>query len=185
MAKTTNSSVWVEEGYKLFATEGLSGLHIEKLARQLGLNKSGFYHYFGDLESFCTDLGRLHEKKVSQFLEEAKQAQTLDPDYLNLLTTHPTMIMFQVQLTRHKGNRELYQLSEAIDARLDQALQKLWADYLGIQDKPDLVIRYFSIIRDMFYTRASLENINYEFLRGIVLEAKKVASEMLTKETSN
>ena len=52
MEKHKNSSVWTEEGYRLFAKEGLDGIQVERLARILSLNKSGFYHYFGDLEGF-------------------------------------------------------------------------------------------------------------------------------------
>ena len=67
MEKHKNSSVWTEEGYCLFAKEGLHGIQVERLARILGLNKSEFYHYFGDIEGFCYALVLLHKKRFPSF----------------------------------------------------------------------------------------------------------------------
>lgn len=67
MGKTNNASVWTEGGYKIFANEGTEGIQVERLARILNLNNSGFYHYFGDLKSFIDELLKLHEKKADFF----------------------------------------------------------------------------------------------------------------------
>jgi hypothetical protein len=37
---------WLDVGYKIFAHEGPEGIQVERLARILGVNKSGFYHFF-------------------------------------------------------------------------------------------------------------------------------------------
>ena len=67
MEKHKNSAAWTEVGYDLFAHEGLDGIQVERLARILQLNKSGFYHYFGDLEGFCMELFALHKKSCAVF----------------------------------------------------------------------------------------------------------------------
>jgi AcrR family transcriptional regulator len=61
MEKVKNSLLWTEEGYNIFAKEGLDAIQVERLARILHLNKSGFYHYFGDLEGYCVELIKMHE----------------------------------------------------------------------------------------------------------------------------
>ena len=55
---------------------------------------------------------------------------------------------------------------------------ELWADYLGIQDNPSLAMRYFSIVRDVLYTRLSFENLNYSFLHSLIVEARAVLQQM-------
>ena len=65
MEKAKNLSVWTEAGYKLFAEEGLEGIQVERLARILQLNKSGFYHYFGDLDGYCEELIKLQKEKLT------------------------------------------------------------------------------------------------------------------------
>jgi AcrR family transcriptional regulator len=172
MEKIRNLSLWTEEGYHLFAREGLDGIQIERLARMLQLNKSGFYHYFGDLEGYCMELTKLHHQKVKVFLEGTRHLKTLDPDYLHLLIEHTTTVMFQVQLTRTKDRYSFYNTSELIDLKVNAAVQQLWNDFLGQRHSADLAIRYYYIVRDMFYTRVSFQNFTYAFLHDLVTDAK-------------
>lgn len=178
MEKHKNSIAWIDAGYALFAREGLDGIHVERLARILHLNKSGFYHYFGDLEGFCTELLNLHKHRVNVFVEEILQTETLDPDYLELLVRHAETSMFQVQLVRTPNNRMLYEVSEMADEKVVFAIRKLWCDHMGIPHDSNLGIRYLTIVRDMFYTRISFQNHNYNFLHKIVVDAKAVFDEM-------
>jgi hypothetical protein len=178
MGRTTNLLLWVEQGYQLFAEEGLDGIQVERLARILQLNKSGFYHHFGDLEGFCSQLVILHFAKVNFFLAGIHQCKQLDPDYLLLLTRHAHTVMFQVQLTRNKEHFDFYQTSERVDRRVNHNIQKLWSDYIGVQHSHDLMIRYFSIVRDMFYTRISFDNLNYQFLRDFADNAKGLVDQI-------
>ena len=67
---STHSLAWLEVGYSLFAAEGPDGIQIERMARILQLNKSGFYHYFGDLEGYHHELLRLHRLKTESYFKE-------------------------------------------------------------------------------------------------------------------
>jgi AcrR family transcriptional regulator len=183
MEKVKNSLLWTEEGYNIFAKEGLDGIHVERLARILHLNKSGFYHYFGDLEGYCVELIRMHEKKVNIFLGSTNQLKKIDPDYLLLLIEHTPTVMFQVQLTRHKEIHSFYQASEKVDHLVNIAVRSLWNDFLGINGSPDLAMRYFYIVRDMFYTRIGFENLNYQFLHNFVTEAKSVIDQIAERNS--
>ena len=122
----------------------------------LGLNKSGFYHYFGDLEGFClrTCLSCI-KKRLASFYRKSPIIKKLDPDYLHLLIKYREMVMFQVQLTRNPSNNFFYAASEMVDQKVEPAVRQLWCDYLEIPDNSDLGIRYYAIVRDMFYTRIS------------------------------
>ncbi len=44
---TSKVEKWIKAGYALLATDEIDGINIERLARALNVNKSGFYHYFG------------------------------------------------------------------------------------------------------------------------------------------
>jgi AcrR family transcriptional regulator len=172
MHRATNSLLWVEQGYQLFAEEGLEGIQVERIARILQLNKSGFYHYFGDLEGFCAQLEVLHLSKVSHFLQGIQQCKQLDPDYLLLLVRYAPTVMFQVQLTRNKEHYSFYKTSEVVDQQVNTTIHKLWSEFIGKQHNQDLTLRYFHIVRDMFYTRISFSNLNYQFLHDFAANAK-------------
>lgn len=170
--------LWLEAGYELFANEGKQGIQIERLARIIQLNKSGFYHYFSDLAGFCGELVKLHEEKADQFLLAISKITKLDPDYLLLLVENTSMVMFQVQLVRDKGNRSFYEASQLIDGKVNSALSQIWGDFLEVDAESDLTLRYYTIVRDMFYVRVSFQNLDYQFLHNIAADAKKLVSQM-------
>jgi len=178
MEKNKNGSLWLEQGYILFAEEGLDGIQVERLARILQLNKSGFYHYFGDLEGYCIELIGLHEKKVNQLIKCISELSDFDPGYLNLLIANPATVMFQVQLTRNKHGFSFYKASELADQRISNAIAALWSDYLGMGSNEALALRYYHFVRDMFYTRVSFDNLNYMFLHNLISESRQLLIEI-------
>jgi AcrR family transcriptional regulator len=177
MEKTRRSG-WIETGYRLFAEEGLEGIQVERLARIVGLNKSGFYHYFGDLERFCSELIEHHFDKVTLFIQDVRLAKNLDPEYLQLVIRHATTVMFQVQLTRNKTQHSFYEASQVVDQRVNPEVHRIWSEFLGDYNHSHVALRYYFIIRDMFYTRISFENLNYQYLHGLAEEAKSVMTQM-------
>jgi AcrR family transcriptional regulator len=178
MEKVKNSLAWIEEGYHLFAQEGLDGIQVERLARILQFNKSGFYHYFGDIEGFSQELIKMHERKVDHFIADIHQTKVLDPDYLHLLVEHSVTVMFQVQLSRRKDNHAFYALHNRLNDLAGAAVLPLWSDYLGVDFSSDVAWRYFNIVRDMFHTRISFKNLNFGYLHQLVTEVKSVADDL-------
>lgn len=174
MDKVQKISVWTEVGYNIFAEEGPDGIQVERLARILQLNKSGFYHYFGDLEIFFEELLKLHHSKADLFFAEIRDIKTIDPEYLCLLVKYKISNMFHMQLVRSRPNSSFYNAAKEIDEREDTYVRDLWSDYLGLNDRPDLAIRYFDIVRDMLYARLSSPDFNYPFLHKVMTEAKTV-----------
>jgi AcrR family transcriptional regulator len=184
MRKTNNAAIWIEEGYKLFAHEGLEGIQIERLARILSLNKSGFYHYFGNLESFYDELLKLHERKAVFFLEDIREIKTIDPEYLQVVVKHKIPILFHIKLIRSKPESAFYKVAEKIDQQEDLILRDVWTEYIGFHDQPDLAMRYFNIIRDMFYTRMNSDNVDFPFLQSLVVEAKAVMQQIVESKSA-
>lgn len=185
MSRAKNFSIWTEAGYELFAAEGPDGIQIERLARILKLNKSSFYHYFGYLERYIKELVALHRQKADIYLIELKQISSIDPNYLELLVKHKTAIMFQVHLIRIKHNALFQSIATHIDQQVDKVLSQMWGDYLGLREYPQLAIRYFNIVRDMFYARLSYRNFNYPFLHNLMNEARVVMTQITDSKTAS
>jgi AcrR family transcriptional regulator len=174
MAKARNSNVWLEEGYNLYAREGMEGIQIERLARILQLNKSGFYHYFGDLEGYRSELIDLHKRTSHDFIADAHRIKAIDPDYFELLVKYKVSVLFQVQVMRVPQDGLFYEVGEQVDRMKDIALRNLWSDYLGVPDRPELATRYFGIVRDSVYTRITFDNYDFTYLRTLFTDAKVV-----------
>jgi|SRR5688572_2852911 len=183
MEKAKNSSVWIEAGYNLFAEEGIDGIQVERLARILQLNKSGFYHYFGDIDGYCEELIKLHKSKAELYFADIATVKSIDPDYLMALVQHKVSCLFHLQLIRSKDNPLFYKTAEQIDQQEDFLIGELWSDYLGLHNHPTLAVRYFNIVRDMLYARLSSKNFNYHVLHDLMAEAR-AAMQQITENNA-
>jgi len=99
-----------------------------------------------------------------------------------LLIKHGTMVMFQVQLIRQKENQSFYQVSESVDLKVNSAIQPLWCEFLGVTINHDLILRYYLIVRDMFYMRVSSKDLNYHFLHNLFTKARQLATQFTSQQ---
>ena len=69
-------------------------------------------------------------------------------------------------------------MAEEIDAVEHANLRAVWAEYLGYSSNPELAVRFFNIVRDMFYGRATIQNFDFAYLHAIVTEAKALVTQI-------
>ena len=79
---------WIKAGYKLLGKEGVDGVKVERLARILQLNKSSFYHYFGNMKTYLRSLLEYHVEMAKGIAPEIAGCENLDPDLLLLMIKH-------------------------------------------------------------------------------------------------
>jgi hypothetical protein len=93
-------------------------------------------------------------------------------------------ILFHIKLIRSKPESAFYKVAEKIDQQEDLILRDVWTEYIGFHDQPDLAMRYFNIVRDMFYTRMNSDNMDYPFLQSLVVEAKAVMQQIVESKSA-
>jgi AcrR family transcriptional regulator len=169
-----SSLKWIEAGYELFAHEGRDGLIIEKLARQLGKNKSGLYHHFGDPEIFFSELIKYHFVVIEQFCKEASQLQKFNPDYFNLLIRFKTSSLVQMQLRRRMDIPLYKETFHKVRKKTEKTILPLWSSYIKITDNPSLSQQLWDILRDLFFMRLNVNNMSLEFVQELVEEYLKI-----------
>lgn len=174
VGKGKNMSVWTEAGYDLFAHEGIEGIQVERLARILGLNKSGFYHYFGDLEMYMAELIKLHIKRADRYNEDLRKLTSIDPGYIKHAVDYKLEVMFNLQLVRMPDNHPYHILADQIDKTENERVANLWSNYLGVDVNSDLGTRYLDIVRATFYGRVNFKNYDIPFFRGLLEETKEL-----------
>lgn len=179
MIKSQNYQDWIDTGYELFARQGLESMQIERLARILDLNKSGFYHYFGDLNNYFEHLIRHHHHRIDQMVKEIESIEVLDPDYLLLMLKHNVTVMANMQLLRNRHKRLFENAFSEASHKIDSALVPVWSAHLGIPDQPELALSYLKMARDVFYARVTFDSFNYEFLHNLALDAKRILDDMV------
>jgi AcrR family transcriptional regulator len=174
LSGSNSSLIWIEAGYELFAREGHDGLIIEKLARQLGRNKSGLYHHFGDLEIYFSELIKHHFAVIENFCQEASKLQNFNPDYFKLLIKYKTSSLVQMQLRRRMDIPLYKETFNKVRKKTEKIILPLWSSYIHITDNPSLSQQLWDIQRDLFFMRVNLDSLDLEFLQQLTGDFLKI-----------
>ncbi len=181
MSDINASERWVEAGYNLFVKEGPDGLQVERLARILGLNKSGFYHYFGDMENYTARLIKYHYREFDLFMNDVAKCKCVHPDYHEVIYKHRVMAMGQMQLARNKDHPMFLGAHREADERVVRETREMWVEYLNLNDKLDLASDFHALLRDVFYTRITWENFTVDYLNSLAEEVRDIVTRMASE----
>jgi len=175
---------WISAGYELFSQEGYEGIQIERLARIVDLNKSGFYHYFGNRDTYFKHLMKHHLHYAGILVETVQSIRSFVPEYIQFLNSFRTPVLAQMQLMRENHHPLFAKTFDDVNKIVDVALLPIWAEFIGIPENPALALRYFEFFRDMFYARMNKHNLSYEMMHSICLEAKDICLAFKNSENS-
>jgi AcrR family transcriptional regulator len=185
MSKHNSENTWIEAGYNQFAAEGLEGIQVERLARITGLNKSGYYHYFGDRDSYVEKLMEHHVHLATAYTNELQQIQQFDPEYIELLIKYATPLMFSSQLVRNRQNKLIVETHARINEMIDPVLSKLFADFIGYKEHLEFSTKYYNQVRYMFHAQVTPDRINYPYLRDFLYEARELIQRAIELAAKN
>jgi AcrR family transcriptional regulator len=169
---------WTKAGYELLATDGLSGIKIERLARILSLNKSGFYYYFGTMEGFLKPLFQHHARVAEVVAAEIAHCENIDPDLLHLIIRHRTFFLVESQLLVKSNHARMEHDMDEAWRIITKELISLWRRIGDVPEEETVVHAYFNIIRHFFYARIDPDNIDYKFLHSLAAEMNEVLKQM-------
>ena len=77
--KRTGKSDWFQAALQVLADEGVSGVRIERLARDLGVTKGGFYWHFVDRQDLLMQLLDYWAHEYTAVVTENVELRMLDP----------------------------------------------------------------------------------------------------------
>jgi len=179
MSRINSLNTWIQTGYEQFAAEGLEGIQVERLARITGLNKSGYYHYFGDRNSFLEYLMKHHITLAEKITIDMNQIKQFDPDFIHVLLKYPLTILVHMQLVRNRQDKFLNEVYGIVNGFVDKAILSTWAEFIGTPHNHEFAFKYFELARDMFYSRITLNNLNHDFVHNLIYDAKALVQEAI------
>lgn len=172
--RSASYNAWIKVGYELFAKEGPDGVQIERMARILDLNKSGFYHYFGNHDTFFDRLMDYHRQQVDKLEEKVKNINHLELEGIQMLEEAALPILVQKQL-QHAKHLPVFALTFIeVNRKIDAAFLPLWARFIEIPGNPSLALRYLEFVRDIIYARLTPASLNVEFILEVCMEAREI-----------
>jgi len=161
---STARQKWLECGCELFAQDGAEGLQVERLARILKLNKSGFYHYFSDPEIFLNTLFKHHRDQARQMALHIQECKLLDPDYFKVIVKFKLFVLVQGKLISRSNNLLHYEVFKEAREVTKIELLPLWRRTFFLPDSQEVVLSHLSLFDNAFHAQANINNITYEFL---------------------
>ena len=171
--KDRSTKTWMEVGYQVFSEEGPSAIQIERLARQLEFNRTGFYLFLGDTKSHLEFLMTEHLSRVEDLINQIRGISPLDPQFFQILTAHKETVFFQVQLVKNREVDLFANTLQQVNRRISEAVVPLWKEFLNLPG--ELSSETLESIRESFYSRITPENFSSSWLGDFAREARLMA----------
>ncbi|EMS32636.1 hypothetical protein C943_00989 [Mariniradius saccharolyticus AK6] len=176
MSRVNKGEYWVLKGYELFGEDGIEGLQVERLARVLGLNKSGFYHYFKTMDHLLDSLMERHHQNVDEMVVGMASIKKYDPDYIHFLVKNKRTVLFQMQLLRDRHIRLFWDTYNQVNNKINQGVMDLWSAEIGLPK--EVAEHFYNVVREIFYAKVTAKNLTFDFIHQILSDAKLLIQEI-------
>ena len=174
---------WIAVGYKIFAENGPQALKIEMLAREVGKNKSSFYHHFVDIEIFTKLLLQYHSERAKIIIEEERRCQNIDPALFNVLLKYKQELLFHRQLLIHKGLPGFKNCFDQITGEGKEAILGTWAKDIGLEGQLDAARRLLDLSLENLFFKVSPGNITPSWFTHFFRELQAMVNDLKPSET--
>lgn len=166
------------EGYRKVSEEGVSSLTVESISRAIQKNKSSFYHYFGDLEVFESELLAYHLERTRAFAQEVGACETILPGLIKVFLAYKTDIFFHQQLRFNRENPTYKVCFEQVFRMFEEAVMDTWIQFLGLEQKKGLARTFLHFISENFLLKITQETFTEDWLKAYIEEVVTLLQRM-------
>ncbi|TGK53039.1 TetR/AcrR family transcriptional regulator [Leptospira bouyouniensis] len=165
-------NIWIVKGYEMVAIDGFDHLKIERLAKAVGKPKSSFYFLFIDLENFTKQMIEFHLNQCIQMAKKEADANSIDPELINIIIEHKIDLLFHKQIRIHRNNPSYLELIETTDSIVTIPFLNVWKKDLGIELTEIQMKGMFSLALENFYIQIHSDNLNESWLKNYFANLK-------------
>lgn len=165
--------IWLETGYKCFAYEGPKGLKIERLSKEVGKNKSSFYHLFADLEVFTESLLEFHLSRAKNISTKESNAKN-EEELISIIIEHKTDLLFNRQLRIHRNHPEFKEYLDRIMQFSVQGLLPVWKNIISLSENSALAQMVLHLSLENFYLQITDETLNESWLKAYFADIRQM-----------
>jgi AcrR family transcriptional regulator len=174
----TDKSVWLKQGYSLFAAHGCSGLKVEVLAKIVGKSKSSFYHHFSDVEAFITLLLKMHVQRAAELAEQLEAAVGEIGTATELLISFSTDVLFHRQLRINRHIPEYQQCIGEVMAIIEPPFIQFLSDILDLSDSKPAVRTLFSFCIDHFLLKVTATDLSSDWINQYYQDVSQLVKQL-------
>lgn len=167
--------VWLEAGYKCFAYEGPKSLKVERLSKEIGKNKSSFYHLFVDLEIFTERLLELHLNKAKAVSKKESGAKN-ERELISIILEHKVDLLFNRQLRIHRDHLEFKECLDDIIQFSVPGLLPIWKNIISLKENGALAQMVLHLSLENFYLQITDDTLNKIWLKAYFANIRQMVS---------
>lgn len=173
--------LWIDEGYRFFALHGPDGIKVEKLAKQLGRNKSAFYYFFSVPETFTSALLDHHLHRTNALAAKLKTAGDLQ-GVIEVFIEHKTDLLFNRQLRIHRTNAEFESCFVQTNQSVGDSIMPVWSTIIGLEDDSYLARLVLKLSVENFLLKITDEAMNARWLKDYFGELRFLVKEFKNRK---
>jgi AcrR family transcriptional regulator len=175
---------WIITGYEIVSEKGFKGLNVELLANRMSSSKSSFYHYFGNIEEFKTELFNHHQQKVEELSQKIKESKSLIPDLVNIFIHDRVDILFHKQIRIYREDKVFRECFEKAYEIIEHSILEKWINHLKLQNRPLFAKSLLSLVSDNFLLRITNQNFIHSWLEDYIKELSYLVNQMKSSDKS-
>lgn len=166
---------WLEVGYRSFAYEGPQALKIERMSREVGKNKSSFYHLFADTDVFTQSLLSYHIDQAKKVTEKEANSKN-ETELIKMIMEHKIDLLFNRQLRIHRENSAFEKCFTEINQNTIPALLPVWKRIIGLNENSSLAQMVLLLSLENFYLQITDETLTESWLSGYFATIRQMVS---------
>lgn len=162
----------------MVADSGFGSISVELISRQVGKNKSSFYHHFGDTEVFTDELLAYHLLRAEQFAKEVDLCESIKPGMINVFLLYKTDFFFHKQLRIERTNPEYKKCFEKVFELYETAVLEKWAVFLKLDNQQQLASTFLRLISENFLLQITQDSYTFDWLSNYLDEVAIMLSQL-------
>lgn len=171
----TNRGIWLEQGYIIFAYKGVQELKIERLAKDVGKNKSSFYHYFASNEVLITEMLSKHIERIQLMAVKLQTSKNL-AHLIQVLVVHKTDLLFNRQLRIDRRNKEFQECFQKTNEIVRVSILDVWQRIFGLENNSRLAKLLLKFSVENFFLSITEENLNKQWLNDYFKQLQEMVN---------
>lgn len=162
---------WLEKAFEHFAEYGPDDISLQKIASEIDVPRTTFYHHFADRDDLDSQLLGTYLDRLELFAQEGeKQCRKLIPDLHELLAQYPTGLKFSRQLFLHRAKPDYNMVFIKGRERSNRFIIPLFKAYYHFNLPDDLATDLWNSLMESWYSRLDPDDLTVESMLNLTEE---------------
>jgi hypothetical protein len=132
------------------------------------------------MDSYIDELLAMHLDEANKIKDSVvNNCKSYIPDFIRLISEKKITVLFNKRLVKNRSIPKYLLTYNHINNIVDNVTLDLWSEDFGISGDRDFRLAVYSLLRDSFYNRITIESMEYDSLIKIIHEIREVTVKLI------